>query len=193
LADPSDPPYYIFFFQISDYSRGSDNSHDDVYYYTPPLARVQPRYDARVYLDRPEDAQAIRDAVLPVNVFGPRPTNQLKIEFLQRNSTNRVFNNLDELVDGRFRRRFPHAELTVDHFNYANIVDQAKFFASHHVIIACHGAALANAVFINDETIVLQIHPRRFYYPMYEPLVTDAGGVALSYSTEGDPQSQVVI
>ena len=66
-------------------------------------------------------------------------------------------------------------------------MDQARWFASKDLIIAAHGAALTNSVFITKGTIVLQLYPPFFYWQFYDPLITQSGGLALGYAPGENP------
>lgn len=65
--------------------------------------------------------------------------------------------------------------------------EQALWVHAHDIIVAPHGAALANVVFARPCTVVVELYPMQFYLPgLYLPLVADSGGLAYAgYSQRG--------
>ena len=61
------------------------------------------------------------------------------------------------------------------------------WFATKDVIIACHGAALANAIFVSKGTIVIQAYPPKFHWTSMDPLIEQAGGLALDWYQGENP------
>mmetsp|Transcript_10639 Transcript_10639/g.17601 ORF Transcript_10639/g.17601 Transcript_10639/m.17601 type:complete len:87 (+) Transcript_10639:327-587(+) len=62
----------------------------------------------------------------------------------------------------------------------SSLADQASWFASHDIILAVHGGALTNAIFIQpahtSSTIVISLYPPGYYCPS---LIQKAGGIPL--------------
>mmetsp|Transcript_24415 Transcript_24415/g.36225 ORF Transcript_24415/g.36225 Transcript_24415/m.36225 type:complete len:638 (-) Transcript_24415:254-2167(-) len=52
-------------------------------------------------------------------------------------------------------------------FDGLTLRQQAEWFNSQHIIIAVHGAALSNGIFIEPNTTLLQIYPYRYYFKGY--------------------------
>lgn len=156
--------------------------------HTVGIRRMRPRYANRRYLDHPEDAHSLRRLVIPDEIIQEQkgPGKPLQIGLLQRKGT-RVITNLDE-IHAALSRTFPEANISQTYFEFPQLQQQAEWWATKDVIITSHGAAVTNALFITDGTIVLQIYPGLFFFPSMEPLVENSGGIALDwYGSQNDP------
>lgn len=162
-------------------------------FHTVNLKHKQPRYGMVRYLDSPPDAWALRRLFFTdeyiAAVKGPAT---LHIGMIQRTS-DRVITNFDEilaLLHDRMAQRKPKVVYkihTTTLSNMPNISQQASWFATKDVIIGAHGAAMTNAVFICPGTIVLQIYPPNYFFQSLEPLIEQAGGIALDWYNGTDP------
>ena len=157
-------------------------SDDQNVFYTPSIRQLRPRFRHSRYIRHPDDAHALQRMVLP-DVTLPRidhTSPEISIGILQRPTSNRRIANL-EAIELALQQAFPQANITSTDLNSTRIEDQALWWATHDVIITPHGAAMTNAVFIRDDTIVIQLHPGEFYYTMYDSLVEQCGGISIDW------------
>jgi hypothetical protein len=163
--------------------------HDDdnqSVYYQYPLQLKQPRPGMIRYLERPEDAHALRRRLVRDDDLIPLNSSLLHIGMIQRPvGSERHIVNFKVLVN-HLQRRLPQAVLHVSEFNSTDIREQAHWFATKHVIIAAHGAALTNSLFITPGTIVMQLYPSGYFWQSLEPLIEQVGGIALDWSMDHD-------
>lgn len=160
---------------------------DTVYY--PNLYKMNPRFEYIRYLDSPEHAHMLRRRLIKdediAKVKGK--DKPLQIGMIQRKKT-RVIENMEEIRD-ELMKNMQNIEIDVTTFEDKTLLEQAFYFASKDIIIAAHGAALTNSIFITPKTIVLQLYPTGYFYIFYEPLIEQSGGIALDWhnKTAGNP------
>eukprot|EP00797_Seminavis_robusta_P006063 Sro1401_g269480.2 (207) ;mRNA; r:19888-20508 len=152
---------------------------------------LRPKFGHRGYLQNPDDAQALRrvvgvaDAWVESQKGGGKP---LQIGVIQR-TDKRVVTNVNAVVEG-LQQALPEANITISTFSYPTVLEQAKWFASKHVIVAAHGAALTNSVFATKGTFILQLHPPGFYWQFYDPLIEQSGAIALDWYKGDHPVAE---
>jgi hypothetical protein len=153
----------------------------------PNLTLIRPRYNQRIYVEKPEDAHALRRLVLPDSLIEERKGNgkPLQIGLLQR-TRSRVITNLDE-IQSALQAALPDANITQSFLLDFSIREQAEFFATQNVIIAAHGAALTNALFITPGTIVVQLYPKWYFFQSLDPLIEQVGGIAIDWFVGDHP------
>jgi len=157
--------------------------------FKPNLYHMRPRFEYIRYLNSPEHAHALRRNIISddyiAKVKGKGKPFQIGI--IQRPDARRI-DNLQEIRDA-VQVALPDAQIDMTDFNFPTMKEQAWYFASKDLIIAAHGAALTNSIFITPKTIVLQLHSSGYYYPSLEPLIEQAGGIAMDWhnKTEGNP------
>jgi hypothetical protein len=157
----------------------------------PNMYLQRPRYGQMIYLDHPEDAHALRRRVIPdssvIDKKHKGNGKRLHIGIIQR-TRSRIITNLDEIVTA-LQDKLENCEITISELNNAPLLrHQAEWFASKDVIIAVHGAALANAIFVTPGTIILQLYPANFFWQSLDPLIEQSGGIALDwYDRKEDP------
>ena len=145
---------------------------------------------ACIWIQSNDDARSLLEAVRsrspsPVSWSNAR-VEGLAIGLLQRRDSRRISNIYT--IAQRLREAFPSASIDISYFEGTPLQEQARWMASHNIIIAAHGAALANAVFIRRETRVLELFPPNYYpYKLFGPLVESVGGVALKWHKGGMP------
>ena len=147
-------------------------------------------HGARVHwLSSPEHAVAVAKRVVDVAVECPPHGRSPRIAFVQRESNRRILNWA--ALERELHRVFPAAHIDRARFgSQTPLHDQAKFFACHEIIIGAHGTAMTNALFIRPNTIVMQLYPRNYYpHEYYEPLIEEAGGIAIDWINNSDPVS----
>jgi hypothetical protein len=157
----------------------------------PNMYLQRPRYGQMKYLDHPEDAHALRRRVIPDSLIDKKyykgNGNPLQIGIIQR-TRSRIITNLDKIVTA-LQDKLENCEITISDLNDAPLLHhQAEWFATKDVIIAVHGAALANAIFVTPGTIILQLYPANFFWQSLDPLIEQSGGIALDwYDRKEDP------
>jgi hypothetical protein len=157
-------------------------------FHTPNLKLKQPRYGMVRYLARPEDGHALRWMLVKDDVIAKVKglDKPLQVGILQR-TTNRVITNLEQIRASLAVRIQQETEIHMTTLNNASLEEQATWFATKDVIIAAHGAALVNCLFITPGTIVLQLYPPNYFFQSLEPLIEQVGGVALDWYNGTDP------
>ncbi|CAB9508182.1 expressed unknown protein [Seminavis robusta] len=157
-------------------------SSNEGVFHSPNLRLLRPTFGRRRYLHDPDDAQALRrvvgvtDAWVESQKGGGKP---LQIGIIQR-TNKRVVTNMNDVAKG-LQQALPEANVTISTFGYPTVLEQAKWFASKHVIVAVHGAALTNSVFATKGTFILQLHPPGFFWTSLDPLIDQSGAIALDW------------
>ena len=76
-------------------------------------------------------------------------------------------------------------------FGGYTLEEQAVAMHTADVIISPHGAQFTNLAFVRPCTAVLELFPRRYYYPKKGPLAMEAGGIPFDgYHFDGSPLSE---
>ena len=127
----------------------------------------------------------VPDRVTHEQKGGEKP---LQIGLLQQRLSRVVENLVD--IQVALQRALPSANVTFSYLDSPQIDDQAAWFATKDVIIACHGAALTNPVFITKGTFVLQLYPPGFHWQSLDPIIEQSGGIALDSGEGVDPIGQ---
>lgn len=91
-----------------------------------------------------------------------KPENKKLLYISRRDTIKRGIINEDELID--FLKGLNFSVVTL---NGRSIKEQAALFNGADFIISLHGASLANLVFCNSGTRVLEIFPKNYVYPLY--------------------------
>jgi Glycosyltransferase 61 len=154
-------------------------------YYTPSLYWKNPRYGRINYFELPEDAWALRRCLISDHDILTVKRGVLQIGILQREKS-RSITNLPELVT-LLEKGIPDANITVLHIIPPSLQAQAVWFATKDIIIASHGAALMNCIFILPRTIVMQLYPPDYFFQSLESIIESVGGIALDWYEGTDP------
>ena len=143
----------------------------------PPKPR--PQFEEHFWVSSPAYAAALRDQVLGQGNTPPMPMSTASpssIGLIQRKE-NRCITNYPGLRD-RLVATWPGVYIEEAYMEGLSFRSQAAFFAKHDVIVAAHGAALTNAVFMRHGTIVLECFPRNYHPVDYYPgLIRQSGGI----------------
>ena len=135
-------------------------------------------FQEEYWLDGQADAEALRHLVFPE--LNPRP-QQLHIGILERLGT-RKFTNTTLLVNAIKQAFGGGVKVHVQAFEKLSFQEQAEWFATKHIIVAVHGAALTNSVFLQPNTTVIQLFPLDYYFTGYfESLIAKAGGINMDW------------
>lgn len=126
-----------------------------------------------VWFERPSDASSLAVAVLGNSAVVSRNVTKnrtLQIGIVQRVESRR-FTNLDAITQAIIKD-FPRASLEVEvaEMEKMKFREQAKFWNSKDVIIAAHGAAMTNAVFMRRGASIVEVYPIHYYPRIYEAL-----------------------
>ena len=138
--------------------------------YIPNYYLLRPRLDYIRYLDHPEHAHILRRMFVDDEYINEIKGNgkPKQIGIIQREGARRI-DNLDKIL--RILRKDIDeslANITVTEFKFKTVKEQATWFATKDMIIASHGAALTNSVFITPGTIVMQMYPPGYFLQTLE-------------------------
>ena len=136
----------------------------------PNYYLLRPRLDYVRYLDHPEHAQMLRRMFVDDEYI-----NQIKgdgmpkqIGIIQRNGARRI-DNLDTILRTLHKDiNDSKANITVTDFQFKTVKEQATWFATKDMILASHGAALTNSIFVTPGTIVMQMYPPGYFLQTLE-------------------------
>jgi hypothetical protein len=164
-----------------------DPLHDSsAIYYTPSLYWKNPRYGRINYVERPEDAWALRRLLISdEDIVKAKAGSSLHVGVIQRLHSRTIL-NLDDIVS-LLREKLPEANISIVHHLPSSIYKQAEWFATKDIIIGAHGAAMMNCVWILPKTIVVQLYPEQYFFQSLEPLIETVGGIALDWYPGTDP------
>ena len=144
------------------------------------------------FLESPNDAVILRKRLsvfaeaLPQDFPHKAQGPQLAIGLLQR-SENRKILNMPSLVEA-LETAFSEATIDIAIFDGKPPIWQAYWMASHDIIIAAHGAALANAVFARTGAIIVELFPQNYaQLCFYRPLIRESGGMSIQWYNGSDP------
>jgi hypothetical protein len=159
--------------------------------YIPNLYLLRPRLEYIRYLNDASHAHALRRKFISDAYILSRkgPGKNLQIGMIQRETSRRI-GNFDEIKDA-LQRAIPSADIITTDFQFNSVKGQAEWFATKDVIIAAHGAALTNSIFITQGTIVMQLYPPGYFWQSLDPLIEQSGGFAIQWYEKGTNPSVV--
>lgn len=149
---------------LADFVPEGDVQHIPNYYL------LRPRLDYIRYLDHPEHAHMLRRLFVDDDYIKQmKGDGKLKqIGIIQREGARR-FDNLDKILRTLHKDiKESQANITVTDFKFKTVKEQASWFATKDMIIASHGAALTNSIFITPGTIVMQMYPPGYFLQTLE-------------------------
>lgn len=157
---------------------------DDIQH-IPNLYLLRPRLEYIQYLNKPSHAHALRKLFVDEEFINSKKGNgkPLQIGMIQREASRKI-RNFDELKDG-IQRAIPNADIICTNFKFNTVKEQAEWFATKDVVVAAHGAALTNAIFITEGTIVMQLYPPKYFWQSLDPLIEQSGGHAIQWYQKG--------
>lgn len=162
---------------------------DDIQF-IPNLYLLRPRYGYIRYLNDASHAHELRRKFVSdeyLKLQKRRHGKPLQIGMIQRRDS-RIIGNMEQIRDA-LQKAIPTADIVITDFvNLKTVKEQATWFATKHVIVAAHGAALTNSVFITQGTIVMQLFPPGYFWQSLDPLIEQSGGYAIQWYEKGkDP------
>jgi Glycosyltransferase 61 len=132
------------------------------------------------WFSRPEDALSLQQAVFGHGTTWNSvavKTNQLTIGLLQRGSSRRI-TNLDEIQEA-LQQRYPNATIEQATMDGMDFYQQAEWWAKQQIVVAAHGAAITNMIFMSPQAGLLEVFPQNFYELMYFRKLSESMGIKL--------------
>ena len=171
---------------------GSDNEVNTTHplgeygiYHSIPLRWKLPRHGRINYMECAEDAWSLRRLFISDEDIVRIKGGVLQVGIIQR-TRSRVITTIEGIVD-TLQKNLPEANLTISTNMPLALEEQAVWFATKDIIIAAHGAALMNCIFILPQTIVMQLYPKDFFWQSLESAIELPGGIALDFYFGNDP------
>jgi hypothetical protein len=116
-----------------------------------------------------------------LHMFGaptaPAPT---QITVIQRQSTRMIL-NMDELIADALVPLERHFEVVV--MENLAFAEQVKLMARTRILVAVHGAGLANCIFMRAGGAVVELFPHSYIYHLYRDIAILSGQTHLFYET----------
>jgi hypothetical protein len=134
------------------------------------------------WFEKPEDAIALRHQVL-----GPDSSNSdqktLRVGFVNRNNADyRWIRNLDQIQKGF------ESVLLNDTTHYETVmmdnmlpIEQWRFWNDKDIIVAAHGAAVTNGMFLHPDASIIEIYPPHYYPRLFPNLFESMGSTVHHY------------
>jgi hypothetical protein len=97
----------------------------------------------------------------------------LKIGLVQRLGA-RSITNMREIQE-RINEAYPTAMVEWGEMENLTFIEQVHFWNRQDVVVAAHGAAMTNAIFMRRRTSVVEIFPPHYYVLMYREMCEAAG------------------
>lgn len=164
---------------------------DDVQF-IPNLYLLRPRLGYIRYLNDASHAHALRRKLVNDEYILSKkgPGKPLQIGMIQRRESRRI-GNFEQIRDA-LQSAISSAEIiTTDFAEMTTVKEQAEWFATKDVIVAAHGAAVTNSIFITQGTLVMQLFPPGYFWPSLDPLIEQSGGYAIQWYEKGKDPSVV--
>jgi hypothetical protein len=148
----------------------------------------------RRWFEETEDSAPLQELVLQKGKEGyTRPDDfvnrTLAIGLIQRTPRNnrcdrvplptkclhfREFINLKKIQES-LAKKFASAKIRNTKLKKMNLVEQASWWWTKDIVIAAHGAALSNVMFMRPHTAVIEIFPKGYEPGMFQALMKDVG------------------
>ena len=146
-----------------------------------------------------EVAAAFRERVLQVlrvlhqpsgtdqRSLSPRTTTsaaegaRCQVTFIRRRSSRRVMNEEAVLASARAWAEQHQGTVEVAELESMSFDAQVELMARTTLLVAVHGAGLANALFMPAGSAVIELFPARFVYPLYEKIAAASGHLHFRY------------
>lgn len=153
--------------------------------FIPNTYLLRPRLEYIRYLNSPSHAHALRRLFVSDDYIWSKKGNgkPLQIGMIQRGESRRI-GNFDEIKDG-IQEAIPSADIICTNFQFNTVKEQAEWFATKDVVVAAHGAALTNSVFVTPGTIIMQMYPPGYFWQSLDPLIEQSGGHAIQWYKKG--------
>lgn len=141
------------------------------------------------WVHSPDHSAALRRQVLGHAAFPIAPIDfrsPMRVGLIQRSRSRRITNYAE--LSSNLTSTWPGVVVDEEYMESLPFHAQAAFFVEHDVIVAAHGAALTNAVFVRHGTIVVECFPPN-YYPLeyYRGLVQQSGGIHVDWHVGNQP------
>jgi hypothetical protein len=116
------------------------------------------------------------------------PSSKIHIGFVER-PARRLIVNSSGLAKG-LQQAYPDSVVSYRIFTGKDSMqDQSTWYKQQHIVIAAHGAASTNAIFMRPKSHFLELFPHNFFSVMYQPLAEQCG-VVYDYYYDGGPNPE---
>jgi hypothetical protein len=115
-------------------------------------------------------------------------SSKIQIGFVERPARRLIVNSSG--LAKRLQQAYPDSIVSYRIFTAKDsIQDQSTWYKQQHIVIAAHGAASTNAIFMRPKSHFLELFPRNFFSTMYRPLAEQCG-VMYDYYYDGGPNPE---
>ena len=89
-----------------------------------------------------------------------RPSDSMHIGFVDRKTNLRVLNikNITNLA----RSKYPEAVVTLVNMEDLTVTQQIAWWSQQNIVVAAHGAALTNVIFLRNNSAIVEIFPAHY-------------------------------
>mmetsp|Transcript_3225 Transcript_3225/g.6688 ORF Transcript_3225/g.6688 Transcript_3225/m.6688 type:complete len:424 (-) Transcript_3225:60-1331(-) len=143
----------------------------DVTYDNPPDEHPTYYVDRAVTADHPrwfwrkKDATIFRERFIDSGLVNENhQSHRIRIGFVNRRN-NRVILNMNNIIN-MVHSKHPEAETEMANMEDLTGLQQMKWWYRQDIVVIAHGAALTNAIFLRNNSAVVEIFPPH-YYPIY--------------------------
>lgn len=99
---------------------------------------------------------------------------------------NRLILNQNEF-ENFIRSKIDKNYLDIIYLEDLNFEQQVRLMSQTRLFISIHGAGLTNTIFMPSTSILLEITPPHFHYPLYEKIAIQSGHIYFRFVTDADP------
>jgi hypothetical protein len=138
------------------------------------------------FVGGPAEANALRMLLgrqlglqFPYPSGGEAPDRPVRALVIDRDAVDRPFANARGVLDVLRGYGVPTTYVRGSEYAALSFAQQARLFNGHTLLVAAHGAALSNAVFLPPRSAVIEVYPRGAWKPTYARIVTALGHVHL--------------
>ena len=132
------------------------------------------------YFDKIEYAEALRHKIFSSQLQVKDHEGFLAIGLINRGRTRKILNAVE--IQEALSAAFPTAHITMVYMEKLSIEQQVHFWRRQDIVIAVHGAALANVVFMKTNSYLIEIFPPYYQPDMYEILSRKSGVQYIAYN-----------
>jgi hypothetical protein len=137
------------------------------------------------WFQNPSDAMTLRELTVGPLTLNSHPRigliQRLKAKregyrrHFRKRKGNRHINNLPD-IQGSIEQAFQNATVDIACMERMSFAEQAEWWSRHDVVVAAHGAAVTNLIFMRDNASVVELYPDH-YYPIdfYRSLCESVG------------------
>ena len=144
---------------------------------------------------RKEDIHSLREKFIDFGLVDKSsPSDQVRIGFVDR-TTNRRILNMDNITN-MARVRYPDAQIEMANMEDLTAIQQMAWWSRQNIVVAAHGAALTNVIFLQNNSAVVEIFPAHYCPIHYFGGLCERTGVRnygyySNCTSDGSPASRV--